>query len=352
MNVISSKKHLIVKLPVNGRNLRFLVGSGATHTLIKNRPYLEIQPTDVKLCSMTGHQIPVIGSTQIEIRKNKLRCAAQMIVIDETTDISVDGLLGNEFFKANNCKIDYSKNRLQIGRTHLPFESNVSFTKEKMCAINKISGARPTPSFSFSNDVFLAAVEEASTIDPFHEQIVFVKVKNIKPDGEPPTPGRLVVSEKQCKTKNGKAPLMVASGIANISDGSNPNVIPMKVANISVAPIVLNKGRVLTSASYASPEFEASLEKSKSLPPESVIVISKADKPPIQLEDFQVDESNEHVKEQVKDLQNEFRQIIALPGEKPGVSTVMTHKIRLEDETPVYRPQYRIPHVHQAALDK
>ena len=355
MNVISSKKHLIVKLPVNGRNLRFLVDSGATHTLIKNRPNLEIQPTDVKLCSMTGHQIPVIGSTQIEIRKNKLRCAAQMIVIDESTDISVDGILGNEFFKANSCKIDYSKNRLQIGRTHLPFESNVSFTKEKICAINKISGAKPTPSFSFSNEVFLAAVEEASTIDPFHEQIVFVKLKNIKPDGEPPTPGRLVVSEKQCKTKNGKAPLMVASGIANLSDGSDPNVIPIKVANISAAPIVLNKGRVLTSASYASPEFEASLEKSKSLPPESVNVISKAtqaDKPPIQLEDFQVDESNEHMKEKVKDLLNEFRQIIALPGEKPGVSTVMTHKIRLEDENPVYRPQYRIPHVHQAALDK
>ena len=115
---------------------------------------------------------------------------------------------------------------------------------------------------------------------------------------------------------------------------------------------MLNKGRVLTSASYVSPEFEASLEKGKSLPPESVNVISKADKPPIQLEDFQVDESNEHVKEQVKDLRNEFRQIVALPGEKPGVCTVMTPKIRLEDETPVYRPQYRIPHVHQAALDK
>ena len=86
---------------------------------------------------------------------------------------------------------------------------------------------------------------------------------------------------------------MVASGIANLSDGSDPNVIPMKVANISAAPIVLNKGRVLTSTSYASPEFEASLEKRKSLPPESVNVISKAtqaDKPPIQLEDFQVDE--------------------------------------------------------------
>ena len=148
---------------------------------------------------------------------------------------------------------------------------------------------------------------------------------------------------------------MVASGIAYLSDGSDPNVIPMKVANISAAPIVLNKGRVLTSASYAPPEFEANLGKNRSLPPESVNAISKAtqsDKPPIQLEDFQVDESNEHVKEQVKDLLNEFRQIIALPGEKPGVTTVMTHKIRLEDETPVYRPQYRIPHVHQAFLDK
>ena len=176
---------------------------------------------------MTGHQIPVIRSTQIEIRKNKLRCAARMIVIDETTDISVDGILGNEFFKANNCKIDYSKNRLQIGRTHLPFESNVSLTEEKICAINKISGAKPAPLFSFSNEVFLAAVEEASTLDPFHEQIVFVKLKNIKPDGEPPTPGRLVVSEKQCKTKNVKAPSMVASRIANLSDGSEPNVIPV-----------------------------------------------------------------------------------------------------------------------------
>ena len=350
--MITPKKHLIVKLPVNGRQLRFLVDSGATHTLIKNRPSLAIQPTDVKLCSMTGHQIPVIGSTQIEIRKKKLRCTARMIVIDETTDISVDGILGNEFFTANNCKIDYSKNHLQIGRTNLPFEPNVTFTKEKICAINKISGAKPVPLFSFSNEIFLAAVEEASTIDPFHEQIIFVKLKNIKPDGEPPTPGRLVVSEKQCKTKNGKAPLMVASGIANLSDGSDPSVIPMKVANISAAPLVLNKGRVLTNASYVSPEFEASLEKSKSLPPESVNVISKADKPPIQLKDFQIDESNEHVKEQVKDLLNEFRQIVALPGEKPGVSTVMTHKIRLEDETPVYKPQYRIPHVHQAALDK
>ena len=342
VNVISPKKHLIVKLPVN---LRFLVDSGATHTLIKNRPNLEIQPTEVKLCSMTGHQI----------WKKKLKCAARMIVIDETADISVDGILGSEFFKANNCMIDYPMNRLQIGKTHLPFESNVFFTKEKTCAINKISGAKPIPLFSFSNEAFLATVEEASTIDPFHDQIIFVKLKNIKPDGEPPTPGRLVVSEKQCKTKNGKAPLMVASGIANLSDDSDPNVIPMKVANISAAPIVLNKGRVLTSDSYAPPEFEASFEKSKPLPPESVNALSKltqSDKPPIQLEDFQVDEINEHVKEQVKDLLNEFRQIIALPGEKPGVTSVMTHKIRLEDQTPVYRPQYRIPHVHQAALDK
>ena len=148
---------------------------------------------------------------------------------------------------------------------------------------------------------------------------------------------------------------MVASGIANLSYGSDPNVIPMKVANISAAPKVLNKGRVLTSASHAPPEFEASFEKNRSLPPESVNAINNAthaDKPPIQLEDFQVDENNEHVKELVKDLLNEFRQIFALPGEKRGVSTVMTHKIRLEDETPVYRPQYRIPHVYQATLDK
>ena len=35
VNVISSKKHLIAKLPIKGESLRFLVDSGATHTLVK-----------------------------------------------------------------------------------------------------------------------------------------------------------------------------------------------------------------------------------------------------------------------------------------------------------------------------
>ena len=64
---------------------------------------------------------------------------------------------------------------------------------------------------------------------------------------------------------------------------------------------------------------------------------TQSDKPPIQLDDFEVGESHENVKEQVKELLNEFRQIIALPGEKPGVTSVRTHKIRLEDVTLVYR---------------
>ena len=240
------------------------VDSGATHTLIKDRPNLAIRPTDVKLCSMTGHQMPIVGSTRIDIRKKKLKCAADMI--------SVDGILGNNFFKANRCTIDFPMNHLQIGKAHVKIETDISLTKEKACAMNKISGEKPTSLFSFSNEVFLAVVEEASTINNFHE-LIFVKMKNMKPDGELPMPGRLVVLhclvERQCKTKNGKAPLMIASEIANLSNSSDSNVIPVKVK------VVLNKGRVLTSASYAPPEFEASLEKSRPLPPESVNAISK-----------------------------------------------------------------------------
>ena len=100
---------------------------------------------------------------------------------------------------------------------------------------------------------------------------------------------------------------------------------------------------MLTSATYAPPEFQVSPEESKPLPCQSIKALRKVTRPPqknypfiIQLDDFVVGECNDGVKEQVKHLLNELRQIISLPGEKLGITSVMTHKIRLEDETPVY----------------
>ena len=46
-------------------------------------------------------------------------------------------------------------------------------------------------------------------------------------------------------------------------------------------------------------------------------------------------EQNGHLKGEVLKLLNEYRDIIALNDEKPGITSIMKHKIIVEDENPV-----------------
>ena len=87
--------------------------------------------------------------------------------------------------------------------------------------------------------------------------------------------------------------MIVAPVIANVFDVEGASVIPMRVINSSPAPLIINKGRVLTRASYAPPEFQQRppKEEESEAPPFSINSLgTKTPKQPIQSNDFQIGE--------------------------------------------------------------
>ena len=243
---------------------------------------------------------------------------------------------------------------MQIGKTNFQFARNLVLPEQEAAEINQLSHSKLAPTFSFSDEILLIVAREEIKIEPFHEQIFNSTVKNLIPDNEKPSPGQTIVTEMQCKTKTGKTPMIVAPVIAKVFDVEGASVIPMRVINLSPAPLIINKGRVLTRPSYAPPEFQQMPpNKETEAPPFSINSLgTKTPKQPIQSNDFQIGEEYNHLKREVLELVNEFRDTFALDGEKSGITTIMRHKIRTSDEEPVYRPQYCIPHVHQDKLDE
>ena len=305
--------------------------------------------------AFTGHAVPVLGCAHVEIKSpaKKLNLKGQMIVIDNVK-MSLDGIVGIDFMSKYQCRIDFRNQQLQIGKTNFKFARNLVLPEQEAAEINQLSHYKLAPTFSFSDEILLIVAREKIKIEPFHEQIFNSTVKNLIPDNEKPSPGQTIVTEKQCKTKTGKTPMIVAPVIANVFDVEGASVIPMRVINLSPAPLIINKGRVLTRASYAPPEFQQMPPNEETeAPPFSINSLgTKTPKQPIQSNDFQIGEEYNYLKGEVLELVNEFRDIFALDGEKSGITTIMRHKIRTSDEEPVYRPQYRIPHVHQDKLDE
>ena len=68
--------------------------------------------------------------------------------------------------------------------------------------------------------------------------------------------------------------------------------------------------------------------------------------------DESTSKSEDGVVHRLKNLLNEYREIISLDGEGIGRTNLLTHKIRLKDErTVINTPSYRVPHKYQSLLD-
>ena len=162
--------------------------------------------------------------------------------------MSLDGIAGTDFMSKYQCQIDFSRQRLQIGRPTFNFERNLVFPEQEAKEINQITHPKLAPIF-LSDEVVLGIAQEEVKIAPLHEQIFNSIVKYLNPEHASPAPGQTTITEKQFKLGTGKSPLIVVPGIANVIDDFGSSLIPIRVMNLSAAPLIINKGRALTSAS-------------------------------------------------------------------------------------------------------
>ena len=134
---------LYVNVIIQGEKTKVLVDTGATVTLVSTRLYNKLSETvrpnlhTVKqtIMSANGTPLSVRGKSEFNFTIDKKTYHNDAVV----TDIKVDGILGLDFLKANNCTIDMSKEVLNINGKDIRMSIEGSLGCFRVTAVETVS---------------------------------------------------------------------------------------------------------------------------------------------------------------------------------------------------------------------
>ena len=333
----TSHRHFTVNLNVNGQPKVLLLDTGAAFTILKHDNKIPAVQTKVNLISVTGTPIKIMGEAVVEISSPKTSTNIQVILVDPTTPIAADGLLGADFLRQTKAILNVKNKSLTIN------DETVSINEGTDKEINAIIPVEYMfPDAKEYCDVILDA---NVTVTAQSQQIAFAKLNGANVNKN--------LTYVINRNKIGKTPLFVANSLD--AANNDKNVIAVLLANPSPQDILLKRGMCITKA-CPSPnyrEVEYNVEEREELTTHNVVanVVNCTRNTHITSEMIEVDADVGSYKEDLIKLLNQYRENISLPGEAPGRTNVMRHVIRLSTEKPLYTPQYRVPVIHQKPLD-
>ena len=110
----TSHRHFTVNLNVNGQPKVLLLDTGAAFTVLKHDNKIPAVQTKVNLISVTGTPIKIMGEAVVEISSPKTSTNIQVILVDPTTPIAADGLLGADFLRQTKAILNVKNKSLTI----------------------------------------------------------------------------------------------------------------------------------------------------------------------------------------------------------------------------------------------
>lgn len=116
-SVVRISSGLYADCKINNFETECLIDTGATLSIIASKAWDIItqsdsilQPFSPEVFTASGSEIEVKGKTTVMIEICGIQCPAEMIV----ADIDVDVIIGLDFLRKHNCKIDVTKEKLKI----------------------------------------------------------------------------------------------------------------------------------------------------------------------------------------------------------------------------------------------
>lgn len=360
---------------MGNRNLSLALDSGACANVISytslinlqnklNRKW-EIKPVDQRLSSVTGHDLNLLGMTQIPyvLPGTRTRLETTFYVV-EKLPLPADGLLGLEALSAGQFVIDPGHRRVFQGKRTFSAMVNPRPLHGSISAIPTIPTPSPAPIASSS------------------------RVVNAKSDGPKCHVRPLVVPAKQRIRAREWVKLTVQLpiedknlDIACLSDSACVKGVLLESTLVTAAPnatveillfnkgnhpIRLKKGCVLGQAlvydNPIDPEAPEWPMDNKFISAISKTSLNGND-PASTREENHVHEGHDQLKgslgnldypnakDSLLQLLESYRDVIALPGEHLGKTDLAKHYIPLKPDTnPVYTPAYRLPHYQREVV--
>ncbi|KAK3083976.1 hypothetical protein FSP39_006179 [Pinctada imbricata] len=301
---------IYVKAFINGLQANLLIDTGATVSLVSNVVYgnisasskTSVSPVDANILSANGTPLQVIGKTKLDIKlDNRVWCQEAIIA-----DVNVDGILGMDFLRANDCIINIQRGIITI----LNEEHRIYFEGLRGC--------------------YRVTVAETVSLPPASEVIVPGLLCKSEDGCLPAKSGIIEPSEKFSTSSFG----CLARTLVRSSES-----IPLKVMNLSSETKILypvkevGKFTPITEV-HSLPDLSAVSEASDS------------NDVPQHLQDIllrcttSLDDSDN---EKAKSLLIRYSDLFAKSDEGVGRTSLVKHKINTGDKAPIKQKPRRLP---------
>ena len=340
----SVSKLFEVSMSLDGQSeVYLLVDTGASCTIIKssciNKSVLET--TKINLLSASGNPLSVKGCMNVNFEAKGESHQMQVVVVDDDTPFKQKGLLGADFLRRTQAILDLDKKTLKFKSVTLPLKerTDVSTNMVSCCQVE----------YDFDEIKYNAKSVKDVTVYANSQRIIQASVSHNNGKGEtalPPADQCYVMVNRSM----GKIPLVIARSLDQLHSGTNQvNIMVMNPTNKDVNVI---KGMHLTMLTPVPKYQKVIYSDGKNGPMHVISAINEGKvKPKIDPEMIQIDEQFLNYNDELVTLLNKYRNNVSIPREPPGRTKIIKHKIILDTKRPLYTPQYRVPNVHQKALD-
>ena len=304
--VASKSSGLYIDCKVNTMSSEFLVDTGATLSILSIKGWdilshsssVVLQLFKSEIFTASGSPIDVKGKVQVMVDISGIQCLTEMVV----ADIDVDGILGLDFLKKNNCTVDMSKNIITV--------------KGRKCKMN-VEG---------KIGCYRISVSETINIPSMSEVIIEGKV-NVSPLQNSRL-GIIEPTEKSLMTGKG----MVAKALVETRD-----IVPVRVVNLGQEDATLFPGTHIANLSFVSKVHNVVDKTEKTPAPVSL---------PEHLQDLYTRTAEGLTKDQqqqVAKLLTKHESTFSKTDEDLGRTGIIRHKINTRDAHPIKQPLRRLP---------
>ncbi|CAC5422756.1 unnamed protein product [Mytilus coruscus] len=291
-----------IDVTVHNQPTKFLIDTGATVTLVLHALFFRIQKKE---------RADLEPITQVIISANgtELNIAVEALV----ADLSTDGILGLDFMKKNDCKIDLQQETLQCKNNTYPMAFSGKIGCYRILAAENISIPPGTETFS------------RSRINDYDTSTSKLQIGIIEP------------CEKFVKRDNA----LLAKTLVEAREH-----VPIRLLNVSNTVTTISAGTIVGEISPVADVITMTKNTSKEH------TNPKLDN---ELQNL-VNEASSHLSEkqrhQVTNCLQQYKSLFALSDNDLGCTSIVRHRINTGSNSPVKQPPRRTPVSIREKIDK
>ena len=297
---------------MNGQPINCLLDIGATLTIIStkvwetlDRSKLTLIAFDQNISTASGSPIEVTGRTRVQLKVADYLCYLDVVIANIDNEL----ILGLDFLKKMNCRIDVAKETLDIQDRSVKLDSLGYIGCSRIIARDMIQ------------------------IPPRSEKIIQGKMIESTLEN-----GRLCMIEPSDNfLKKGKA--MVAKTLTY-----SQNTVPVRLMNVSDETCSIYPG---TNIANACSVTEVQKVRSKATPVGKAVPDHLAD-----LYQRTVEGMSSSQQKRVAHLLNKYSSVFSETDDDIGRTGVLKHRIPTGDAQPIKQPLRRVPYHMQKEMDE